>query len=238
VAFEILPAIDVAGGRLVSVSSDGIRAIGTFGGSPLEAARAFVDAGARWLHVVDVDRADGRVPDQELLTRIAALGAFVQASGGVVSEAAARAALDAGARRVVLSSAMLADREALSGLVSTLGERAVVGIEATGDRIRPRTAGPIELPLAETTAWLRPLGAPRYLVTGLSRVGGLAGPDLDGLGRCAAALGRPVLAAGGIRGPDDVVALRELGPDVVEGAVVGKALYEGVDLVSVLAVAG
>lgn len=237
-AFEVLPAIDVAGGRLVSASGGQIRRVEAFGGSPFEAARAFADAGASWLHVVDVDRAAGRRPDRELLRRIADVGPKVQASGGIESEAAARDALAAGASRVVLGSAALADRGGFRGLLAALRERAVVGIEADGAAIRPRTAGAGELPLRETLGWLSHAGAARYLYTGVSRVARLGGPDVESVRATATALGRPILVAGGIRGVEDVLALRALGEDLVEGVVIGRALFEGVDLADVLDAVG
>jgi len=238
VAFEVLPAIDVAGGRLVSAAGGEVRPIDAFGGSPVAAAEAFVDAGARWLHLVDVGRARGSAPDAGLVRRLSALGASVQASGGIETLPAADAALDAGASRVVLGSGMLADRESVEGAIERLGEHAVVGIEAEAETIRPRSAGAAEMPLRETLAWLRSAGAVRYLYTGVGRVARLGGPDSDGAALTAGLLGHPVLVAGGVRGVDDVIAVRDLGPSVAEGVVVGRALYDGVDLQSVLAAAG
>jgi phosphoribosylformimino-5-aminoimidazole carboxamide ribonucleotide (ProFAR) isomerase len=234
VAFEVLPAIDVAGGRLVSYSGGVVRPIEAFGGSPLAAAEAFVESGARWLHVVDVDRAAGRAPDLVLLGRIAGMGAAVQASGGIDSIVAAEQAFGGGATRVVLTSAVLVDADLAHELASRLRERAVMGIEAHGDVIQPRSAGAPELPLRETLAWLAETEMTRYLYTGLPRVSGLGGPDVAGVRRVAAALRRPILAAGGIRGVDDVLDLRALGRDVVDGCVVGRALYEGLDVRTVL----
>jgi phosphoribosylformimino-5-aminoimidazole carboxamide ribotide isomerase/phosphoribosylanthranilate isomerase len=237
VAFEVLPAIDVAGGRLVSAAGGEVRPIDAFGGSPVAAAEAFVDAGARWLHLVDVGRALGGAPDAGLVRRLSALGASVQASGGIETLAAADAALEAGASRVVLGSGMLADRESVEGAIERLGEHAVVGIEAEGETIRPRS-GAAEMPLGETLAWLRSAGAVRYLYTGVGRVARLGGPDSDGAALTAGLLGHPVLVAGGVRGVGDVIAVRDLGPSVAEGVVVGRALYDGVDLQGVLAAAG
>jgi phosphoribosylformimino-5-aminoimidazole carboxamide ribonucleotide (ProFAR) isomerase len=235
VPFEVVPAIDVAGGRLVSVSGGRPRPVAAFGGSPLAAAQAFVEAGATWLHVVDVDRAEGRQPDLALVSRLAALGARIQASGAVESPSAARAALDAGAARVVLGSALLADASALRDLVEDLGGRAVVGIEAEGRVIRPRSARSTTLPLLETLEALRSLGPALYLYTGLAHVAGMAGPDLAGIATAARILGRPVLAAGGVRGVEDVVAVRDLGSELAAGVVVGRALYAGVELGGILA---
>jgi phosphoribosylformimino-5-aminoimidazole carboxamide ribonucleotide (ProFAR) isomerase len=237
VPFDVLPAIDVAGGRLVFASRLRARPVGVFAGSATAAARAFVDAGAGWLHVVDVDRALGREPDLDLLRDLCALGARVQTSGGIGSAEAAGRALEAGATRVVLSSSVLRDPDVTRTLVDGLGDRGVVGIEADADAIRPRSGGGGSIPLAETLAWLATTGARRYLFTAVSRVAALGGADVGGVARAAVLLGHPMLVAGGIRGLEDVSALKVLGPDVVEGVVIGRALYEGLDLSRVLAAA-
>jgi phosphoribosyl isomerase A len=237
VSFEILPAIDVAGGRLVSVSAGGLHDVEAFGGSPRRAAEAFVEAGATWLHVVDVDRASGAGGDLDLIRALSGVGARVQASGGVASLRVAADALDAGATRVVLSSAVLAGRAATERVLSELGDRAVVGIEADGDAIRSRSSGAEPLPLAETLVWLRGLEPARYLYTSLTRTGGLTGPDVDGAVRVADALDHPVLAAGGIATLGDVAALRAAGPTSVAGCVIGRALYKGLDVRALFAAA-
>jgi imidazole glycerol phosphate synthase subunit HisF len=148
----------------------------------------------------------------------------------------AAAALEAGASRVVLSSSVLSGPELSRDLVDRLGIRAVLGVEADGDRIRPRgvPSRSRDLPLAETLAWVAELGPARYLYTAVARVATMTGPDLDGVRAASALLGRPVLVAGGVRRIEDVRAVQALGPDVAEGCVVGRALYRGLDLVALL----
>jgi len=230
VAFEVIPAIDVAGGRLVRVSASGTVPIPAFGGDPLAAARAFAEAGATRLHVVDVDLATtAEARNLEALGSIAELGVPVQASGGVTSASQVDALLSAGADRVVLGSAALAEREAAGRIVEAHGDRLCVGIEADGPVIRPRGGGGSELALWETLLWLADLDVARYLFTEVGRVGELAGPDLDGIWALATHTERPVLAAGGIRSVEDVRSVAALG-GTVEGVVVGRALHEGLDL--------
>jgi phosphoribosylformimino-5-aminoimidazole carboxamide ribonucleotide (ProFAR) isomerase len=236
VTFEILPAIDVAGGRLVSISGGGVRPVHAFGGSPLAAAGAFVEAGATWLHVVDVDRAGGGPADLELARSLAGLGARVQASGGIASADDAGDALEAGAERVVLSSSVLSDRDAAKELIGRLGPRGVVGIESDGRTIRPRARDSATLPLGETLEWIRTLGPERYVYTSLARVASLAGPDVDAVKAASLSLGGPLIAAGGVRTVDDVETLVSLGSELVEGCVIGRALYEGLDLATVFGV--
>ena len=226
--FQVIPAIDVSDGRLAVFTADGPVPVSAFGGDPLAAARAYAEAGARWIHVVDMDLAfDDRPANLSVIDDVSALGVKVQASGGVRAPRMVDAMLAAGASRVVLGSGALGNDAAAAALVGTHGERLVVGIEVEGGRIRSRGADPVDLELAETLGWLTAAGAARFLVTAVSRVGGLEGPDVPLVKRLVRS-GRPVLAAGGIAGLDQLEALRAAG---AEGAVIGRAALEGgVDL--------
>jgi phosphoribosylformimino-5-aminoimidazole carboxamide ribonucleotide (ProFAR) isomerase len=239
VVFEVVPAVDVAGGRLARLTRSGPAPLDAFQGDPLAAARAFVEAGAARLHVVDIDRAlDTGLTNEDLVRRIAELGAPVQASGGIATEENARRMLDAGADRVVLSSRVLADREAFERILDAIGAAVVAGLELDGARIRPRGAGAgpgagagagaeeVDLDVIETAAWLSQTVAPRYLATDLGRLGQRTGPDLVHIRWLAMRLGRSLLIAGGVSTPDDVRSLASLGPPL-EGVVVGSALYRG-----------
>lgn len=228
VTFEVIPAIDVAGGRLARVTPGGSDPVDAFDGDPRQAADAYARAGARWLHVVDVDLArTGEPGNLDVIRDIGAFGVPVQASGGVSSASHVEALLSVGATRVVLGSVALADREATERLLGSMGERLVVGIESDGAKIVPRSHGARELVLWDTLQWLGELDVRRFLFTEVGRVGGLAGPDLDGVWALAIHTGRPVIASGGIRGIEDLRALAGLGGSV-EGAVVGRAFQDGV----------
>lgn len=233
-AFEVLPAIDLAGGRLVRMTGEGAVLVDAFGGDPLTAARAFADAGARRLHVVDVGLAvTGEPRNLETIASVVAIGLPVQASGGVRTTEHVAALLGAGADRVVVGSGALADRAVVSAILAENGDRVAIGIEADGPTIRPRGLGD-ELPMWETLQWLASLDVPRFVFTEVGRVSSLEGPDLDGVWALAAHTGRPVLASGGIRSVEDLEALARLG-GTVEGAIVGRALFEGLDLSRALA---
>ncbi|MEA2555371.1 MAG: phosphoribosyl isomerase [Actinomycetota bacterium] len=226
--FQVIPAIDVSGGRLAVYAADGPVPVSAFGGDPLVAARAYIAAGARWIHVVDMDLAySGVLADPPIAGSVAALGVQVQASGGIRDGRTVDRLLAAGASRVVLGSAAFADEEAVRTLVATHGKRLVVGIEVDEGRIRSRGAGAgagvVDLELAETIGWLTAMGASSFLVTAVQRVGGLQGPDVALVKRLVRS-GRPVLAAGGIGGLEDLEAVRRAG---ASGAVVGRAAMEG-----------
>jgi phosphoribosylformimino-5-aminoimidazole carboxamide ribonucleotide (ProFAR) isomerase len=232
--FEVIPALDVAGGRLVQVLGSGQVAAKAFGADPLTASRAFLDAGATRLHVVDVDLArSGEVGNADVLGAVCGLGVPVQASGGVRTEEQVEALMARGAERVVLGSAGFGDRDRAEELVRRFGDRLVVGVEADGHTIRPRGTD-LELPLGDILDWLAGLEVRRYLFTEVGRAGGMEGPDLDGIRTFAEHSPVPVVVAGGIRGVDDLRAVAALGRRI-EGAVIGRALYEGLDLRAAIA---
>jgi phosphoribosylformimino-5-aminoimidazole carboxamide ribonucleotide (ProFAR) isomerase len=231
---EVIPALDVAGGRLVHVLGNGQVAATAFAADPLTAATAFLDAGATRLHVVDVDLVrSGEVGNADVLGALCGLGVPVQASGGVRTEEQVDALLARGAERVVLGSAALHDRDGAGAFVRRFGDRLVVGIEADGSTVRPRGTD-LELPLRDLLGWLAGLEVRRYLFTEVGRAGGLEGPDLHAIGVFAESSRAPVVVAGGIRGVDDLRAVAELGGRI-EGAVIGRALYEGLDLRAAIA---
>lgn len=230
--FEVLPAIDVADGRLAAYTSQGPMPSEAFSGDPIAAARSHLDAGARWLHVVDMDLAfDGEARNLGVVRAIAGLGRPVQASGGISTADDAQAMLNAGARRVVLGSRALADEELTLDAMRRFADRLVVGIEIDEGRIRSRGAEPVDLPLAETLGWLVAGGAHAFLATAVPRVGSLDGPDVGAVKRVVRS-GRPVLAAGGLASIDDIRAVRRAG---AVGAVIGRAALDGgLDLAAAL----
>jgi phosphoribosylformimino-5-aminoimidazole carboxamide ribonucleotide (ProFAR) isomerase len=238
-AFHVIPAIDLANGRLARFTPDGPRALDAFGGDPVSAAEACIRAGARWLHVVDMDLAfAGAATNLRPLMAIRRAARFagvkVQAAGGVRAAEDVDLLLDAGVDRVVLGSAALVDRDLVGRLVDELGDRLALGVESDGNVIRSRGREPVELPLEGTLEWLGEIGPARLVVTGVARVGAAAGPDLDVLA-AAVAVGSPVLAAGGIASPEHLAAVRAAG---CEGALVGRAaLEQTLDLAAAIAAA-
>jgi phosphoribosyl isomerase A len=224
VTFQVIPAIDVAGGRLARLSADGPVAIEAHDGDPISAARASLEAGATFLHVVDMDLAfSGEARNAHVLRAIVALGARVQAAGAIVEDREIGDALDAGCERVVLGSAALDDLAETGRLIERYGDRLMIGIESDGDRIRARGRRTTDIPLRETLSALHASGAARCLITGVARVSSLAGPDVLALA-IAIELGLPSFVAGGIATIDDLVALRAAG---AEGAIVGRAALDG-----------
>jgi phosphoribosylformimino-5-aminoimidazole carboxamide ribotide isomerase len=231
--FSVLPAIDLWEGRLALLTRDGPEPSDAFGGDPIAAAEAYIAAGARWLHVVDMDLAfRGELANAEVIRSLCARGTHVQASGGVRTASQVDALRGLGAARVVLASAALTDEDAVLEIVgrSRPGET-VVGIEVADGRIRARGAA-VDLELASTLGWLSAGGAEALLVTTVDRVATIGGPD-TALVRRVARAGLPVMAAGGIRSLADLEAVRDAG---ASGAVVGRSALEGsLDLAAALA---
>ena len=234
VPFTVLPAIDVTSGRLGVWTPSGPEPVEAFGGDPVAAARAFAAAGARWLHVVDMDLAFGGEPaNLGIVERIAGQAPTVrlQISGGIDTAALARRYLGAGGDRYVLASRALADPEAAAPLVGGSAGPVLIGLEVDDGRIRGRGDGAVDLDLMGTLGWLAGAGAPGFLLTAVGRVGGGAGPDAP-LIRRVARVGLPVMAAGGIASLEDLRAAREAG---AVGAVVGRAALDGsLDLAAAL----
>ena len=223
-SFEVIPAIDVAGGRLARLSSEGTVPLEAHGGDPIAAARACLAAGARLLHVVDLDLAfSGEPRNADVLRAIVALGAVVQAAGAIVDDRQIAAVLEAGARRAVLGSAALNELDETERMIERYGERLVIGIEVDRDRVRARGRRSTNLPLAETMSAVRAAGAARILITSVRRVSTMTGPELGALAT-AVRLRLPSIVAGGIASVHDLVAVRDAG---AEAAVVGRAALEG-----------
>jgi phosphoribosylformimino-5-aminoimidazole carboxamide ribotide isomerase len=217
---EVIPAVDVLGEGAVRLQRGDYDAVVERAGEPVALARRFAEAGARRLHLVDLDGArSGRVrPELVRLVAEAAAPASLQASGGIRSPEDVESLLAAGADRVVVGTAAF---PAPRPWVEAFGRRLVVALDVRDGQIRTAgwTAG-AGLSLDEAVERCLAAGVERVLCTAIERDGTLGGPDLE-LVRKAAASGLRVLAAGGVRSPADVALLAEAG---AEAAVVGRAL--------------
>ncbi|HYY82058.1 MAG TPA: HisA/HisF-related TIM barrel protein [Actinomycetes bacterium] len=226
---QLLPAVDLLDGRAARLVQ-GREGTETGYGDPVAAAEAFAAQGARWLHVVDLDAAFGRGPrNRALLGRVVAAVApvRVQASGGVRTAGDLAALLDLGAARVVVGTAALEDPAWVAEACARHGEAVAVGLDARGHVLQARGWTRSGGDLFEALRRLEGAGCRRFVHTEVARDGMLAGPATDRLREVLAATGRPVIASGGVAGPDDLRALAACEPDGLEGVIVGKALYAG-----------
>ncbi|MBA3359700.1 MAG: 1-(5-phosphoribosyl)-5-[(5-phosphoribosylamino)methylideneamino]imidazole-4-carboxamide isomerase [Thermoleophilaceae bacterium] len=227
----LLPAVDIRDGRAVRLRQGRFEDETVYADAPLEAARAFVDAGARWLHVVDLDGArDGAPANLKHLERIAAeLGVPVQFGGGLRSSESICAALEAGARRVLVGTAAIADPNLLAAALDEWGERVAVAVDVRGGRVS--VAGwteETEVTAEQLIERLQERGAERFVYTNADRDGMLEGVDLDEVRRIAAVVREPgrFTISGGVGSLEDLRALRDARLPTLEGVISGKALYE------------
>jgi phosphoribosylformimino-5-aminoimidazole carboxamide ribotide isomerase len=225
----LLPAIDIAAGRAVRLVQGDFDAETVYDDSPFEAASAWVQAGARYLHVVDLDGARlGSPQNLHHLERIAGeLGVPVQCGGGLRSVAAVRDAFAAGAARVILGTAAFSDIDFLDEVVAEFADRTVVSIDTRGGFVS--TAGWTEtttLPAAAAIERLQDRGVRTFVFTNVDKDGLLGGPDLDEVRQIASVVRGRFMYSGGIGKREDLVALAGLRQVNLTGVIAGKALYE------------
>jgi phosphoribosylformimino-5-aminoimidazole carboxamide ribotide isomerase len=228
--FEIIPAIDIRGGKCVRLLQGDYDRETVFGEDPVEMARRWEGEGATRLHVVDLDAArSGEPVNLDIVRRIcAALSIPVQMGGGVRNREAVQRTLDAGVQRAIVGTAAAADPDTARSLFAEFGERLVLGLDAKDGQVA--VAG-----WRETTRWsaldlareMMVAGAYRLIYTDIATDGMGSGPSLESTRALAEALDIPVIASGGVGRPGDILAVAELEPAGVEGVIVGKAIYTG-----------
>jgi len=216
---ELYPAVDIEGGRVARSTS---------ASDPIAVMRQFAHDGARWVHVVDLDRAFGKAENRELTRRLLAEAAVrIQVGGGLTSDEDVAELLGWGATRVVIGTTAAVDAVLVARLLARYGaERLAVGIDARDGRVAARGSD-VSFALAplELARRVRGQGARTVIYTDAARDGSLAGPDVDGA-RAIAALGGglDVIVSGGVASLDDLRRLRDAG---LAGAIVGRALHAG-----------
>jgi phosphoribosylformimino-5-aminoimidazole carboxamide ribotide isomerase len=225
----LYPAIDILDGKAVRLVQGRFEDRTVYHDDPLEAARSWVEAGARFLHVVDLDGARSGEPRSiEHLRRIVAgTGVPVQYGGGLRTLPAVRDALRAGAERAVVGTAAFRDVDFLDDILTAFGPRIVVSVDVRGGHIS--TAGwtrTTEMPAEDAIRRLGARGVDSFVYTNVDRDGVLGGPDLDEVRRVAGAVRGRFLYSGGIGSLDDLRALAALRQVNLAGVIVGKALYE------------
>ncbi len=226
-ALYLLPAVDVQGGQAVQLTQGIAGSEKTFG-DPLAAALRWQDAGASWLHLVDLDAAFGRGSNAELIASIAgSLGLNVELSGGLRDDASLERALATGCRRVNIGTAALENPAWCEKVIAEHGDRIGIAIDVKGDRLAARGWVREGGDWREAVDRLSAAGCATFVVTDVKSDGMLSGPHLDLLREVAARTDAEVIASGGIAQLDDLRALRELVPLGVRGAIIGTALYVG-----------
>ena len=227
----ILPAIDLMGGQCVRLRQGRADQRTVYNDDPVAQARAFRDAGAEHLHVVDLDGAfTGKPAHADLIARIIReCGLSVEVGGGLRSDEAVEAVLAAGVARAIIGTRALEDEAALGRWVAKHGDRIAVGIDARGGFVQ--TKGWVETSAVRATDLARrvaALGVRTIIYTDTATDGMLGGPNLEALAELADSVPLVnVIASGGVSAAEHVAAIRALGRPNLWGTIVGKALYEG-----------
>jgi phosphoribosylformimino-5-aminoimidazole carboxamide ribotide isomerase len=225
----LYPAIDIRGGQAVRLLQGDYERETTYDADPVDAAKRWADEGAEFLHVVDLDGAKAGEPrNLDVVERTAAaVDCPIQVGGGLRDPQSVRAVLDAGADRVVIGTAALRDPEFLDAMLEAHGHRIVVSVDARAGRVALEgwtEAG--EEGIVDAVAALSGRGVTRFLCTAIEVDGTMEGPALDQLNEIAAATSAQIIASGGVGTLSHLESLSQLGAPNIDGAIVGRALYE------------
>lgn len=224
---ELLPAVDVAGGRAVQLVQ-GVAGSERVFGDPLAAALRWQEAGAQWVHLVDLDGAFQRGDNRDSLAAVVrALDIDVELSGGIRTDESLAWAMSTGCRRVNIGTAALESPDWCARVIAEHADRVAIGLDVRGTRLAARGWTREGGELYDVLARLDAEGCARYVVTDVQSDGMLSGPNVELLRQVCARTDRPVVASGGISSLDDLHTLRALVGIGVEGAIIGTALYTG-----------
>ena len=235
----ILPAIDLKDGKVVRLYQGDFSTVHQVADDPLSTARAFYDAGARYIHMVDLDGAkDGVRQNSAIVAAVAKIGLRVELGGGIRSKDDLRAVFGMGVWRAVIGSAAVTDSEFVRQAVTEYGpERIAVGIDTRDGKVK--TAGWVEdsgLDYLEFASQVAAIGVKKIIFTDIATDGTLEGPAYDRLAALQTHVNCDIIASGGVSCSEDIVRLRDMG---MYGAIVGKAYYAGtVDLARAVEEAG
>jgi len=225
---DILPAIDLIGGKCVRLIQGQYDRQITYKDDPAAQAAEFADAGADWLHVVDLDGAkEGRCVNAHVVADIARKipGLKIELGGGIRNEDAIVTMLDAGVTRLILGSSAVKQFDWFCQMALRYPDRLVLGLDARGANLA--TEGWLEqggLDIFEFAKKSADLPIAAIVYTDITKDGMLTGPNLDRTGQLVQAVNVPIVAAGGVTTVDDIKNLKRVG---VSGAIIGRALYEG-----------
>lgn len=225
---ELLPAVDVAAGQAVRLTQGQAGTEESFG-HPLQAAVDWIQAGADWIHLVDLDAAFGRGNNQEVIREVIEQSGKtkIELSGGIRDDRSLEAALAMGATRVNLGTAALEDPDWTAKVIAKYTEQIAVGLDVRGTTLAARGWTKEGGDLFEVLQRLEDAGCARYVVTDVTKDGTLRGPNLDLLKSVLSNTEKPVVASGGISSLEDIENLVALVPLGLEGAILGKSLYAG-----------
>lgn len=225
--FQVIPAVDIVAGQAVRLHQ-GKAGTETGYGDPVAAARSFAEAGANWIHIVDLDAAFGRGSNSAICQQIAAeVPINVELCGGIRDDASLQAALAAGAARVNLGTVVVKNPEWTDRVIFEYGQQIAVGLDVKDGQVAVSGWTESGGEFFEVLRRLDAAGCKRYVVTDVSRDGTMTGPNVDLLREVCQVTGSPVIASGGVSSLADIEELARFTAEGIEGAIVGKALYAG-----------
>ncbi len=235
---QVIPAIDLRGGKCVRMEQGNLETSTAYDGDPVDRAKAFVAAGARRLHVVDLDGALGSGENQAAVEAICrAVDVPVQVGGGIRAVKQAEAAFGAGAAEIILGTILVEDERMARHIIGRFPQKVIAAIDARGQEVATRgwqERAPVnrDALVKRVAQW----GVARILFTEIRRDGMGEGYDIDALNEVASAAEVKITASGGARNIDDLMLLKRSVPLTVDSCVVGSALYKGtIDLKSAIA---
>jgi phosphoribosylformimino-5-aminoimidazole carboxamide ribotide isomerase len=226
--FNIIPAVDILGGKCVRLFQGKFDAETVYESSPLEAAQRWADIGAKWMHLVDLDGAKTGIQENLEIIReiIESFKINFEVSGGVRTIETIEFLLSCGAKRVIVGTRSVIDKKFVKAISAKFGEKIAVGVDASGGRVA--TDGWTNVTDIEAKAFakdLQDIGVKRIIFTDTSRDGALKGPNFDAIEDLASTINIPIIASGGISSLDDIRKIKNI--EGIEGCIIGKALYEG-----------
>lgn len=230
-SFTIYPAIDMRGGKCVRLVQGDYGQETIYGDSPFDMAKSFVDQGAEWIHMVDLDGAkDGqRVNDQFVIEAAQKLNAKVQIGGGIRTEEDVLHYLDNGVDRVIIGSLAVKEPELVKTWIRTYGgSKIAIGLDAKDGYVA--THGWLETSSVKAVDLAKEFaeaGAETFIFTDIANDGMLSGPNTEATAELARATGKSVIASGGVSSLDDLKELAKFQEDGLSGAICGKSIYTG-----------
>jgi len=226
--FDVIPAVDILNGKCVRLFQGKFDAETIYSSSPLEAAQRWIDLGAKWMHLVDLNGAKSGFQENLEIIReiIESFKIKFEVSGGVRSIETIEFLLGCGAKRVIVGTRSVIDKQFVKSIALKFGDKIAVGVDASGGRVA--TDGWTNVTDIEAKAFakdLQEMGVKKIIFTDTSRDGALKGPNFDAIEDLADSIKIPMIASGGISSLDDIRKLKNI--EGVEGCIIGKALYEG-----------
>jgi phosphoribosylformimino-5-aminoimidazole carboxamide ribotide isomerase len=228
-SFTVFPAVDISDGKCVRLLQGRFGTETVYSDDPVRVAIGLSSAGARWLHIVDLDGARSGIPaNRELvLEAVRRASCPVQAGGGIRTLEDVEELLAAGANRAVLGTFAMEDPEGMALACGRYGERIAVSLDARKGELASHgwTVG-TGMPLLDAVRVFENAGVASFVYTDVNRDGTMKGPDLDGLGQLAEVTNLPIVASGGVASLEDLRQVARMRPEGIAGVIVGRAFYE------------